>query len=89
MREFTNIDEAAISIERTPDFFQVAQQLSDYIKTLPLDQHSNDRLVALMVEQVQQAEKGAFSQGFRMGKEYADWEADHTEEARQGSCLLS
>lgn len=64
-----------ITIERTPDFFQTARQLSDCIKALPLDQPANDRLIALMIDQVQQAEKGAFAHGFRMGVEYAGSEA--------------
>ena len=65
-----DIEGAAIAIERTPDFFQVAQQLSEFIYGLQLDQPTNDRLVALMVDQVQQAEKGAFAHGFRMGMEF-------------------
>lgn len=63
---------AAISIERTPDFFQVAQQLSEFIHGLPLDQPTNDRLVALMVDQVQQAERGAFAHGFRLGMDFTE-----------------
>lgn len=64
------IEGAAIAIERTPDFFQVVQQLSEFIHGLSLDQHTNDRLIALMVNQVHQAEKGAFAHGFRMGMEF-------------------
>lgn len=65
-----DIEGAAIAIERTPDFFQVAQQLSEFIHGLPLDQPTNDRLVALVVDQVQQAESGAFAHGFRMGMNF-------------------
>lgn len=65
-----DIEGAAIAIERTPYFFQVAQQLSEFIYGLQLDQPTNDRLVALMVDQVQQAEKGAFAHGFRTGMEF-------------------
>ena len=65
-----DIEGAAIAIERTPDFFQVAQQISEFIYGLPLDQPTNDRLVALMVDQLQQAEKGAFAHGFRIGMEF-------------------
>lgn len=65
-----DIEVDAIAIERTPDFFQVAKQLSEFIYGLQLDQPTNDRLVALMVDQVQQAEKGAFAHGFRMGMEF-------------------
>ena len=63
-----------IGIERTVDFSDAAQQLSEFIYGLPLDQPTNDRLVALMVYQVQQAEKGAFFHGFRMGMDFAEWE---------------
>lgn len=65
-----DIEGAAIAIERTPDFFQVAQQLSEFIHGLPLDQPTNDWLVALMVNQVQQAESGAFAHGFRLGMDF-------------------
>ena len=81
MIEYEDIEDlqgAAIAVERTPDFFQVAQQLSDFIKELPLDQPTNDRLIALMVEQVHQAEEGAFSQGFRMGCEFSGHETRPT-----------
>lgn len=71
-----NIEEAAIAVERTPDFFQVAEQLSEFICGLRLDQPTNDRLVALMVDQVQQAEKGAFAHGFRMGMEFEQHESN-------------
>ena len=66
--------EIEIGIERTADFFDAAKQLSEFIYGLPLDKPTNDRLVALMVYQVRQAEKGAFFQGFRMGMELAEWE---------------
>lgn len=65
-----SIEGAAIAIERTPDFFQAAQQLSEFVHGLALNQHTNDQLVAMMVDQVQQAEKGAFAYGFRMGMEF-------------------
>lgn len=79
----------AITIERTPGFFQAARQLSDYIKDLPLDQPTNDQLVALMIDQVNQAEKGAFAHGFRVGVEFAGCEAVHEKDVQQGSSLLS
>ena len=66
-----DMEDSAIVIDRTPDFFLSAQQLSEFIHNLPLDQSDNDRLIALMVEQVQQAEKGAFEHGFRFGVEAA------------------
>lgn len=62
-------EDSAIVFERTAEFFLSAQQLSEFIHNLPLDQSDNDRLIALMVEHVQQAEKGAFDHGFRLGVE--------------------
>jgi hypothetical protein len=66
-------EEPAIKMERTEDFHAAARALSDYIKALPLSRPENDALVALAVAQVQQAEKGAFAQGFRMGMEFQKW----------------
>lgn len=63
----------AIEIERTSNFFLVAQQLSNHIKALPLRQPENDRLISLIIDQVQAAEHGAFAQGFRMGAEFAGY----------------
>lgn len=68
------VEDTGVAIERTPEFFQVAQQLSEYIHSLPLDQPANDQLVALMVDQVQQAERDAFAYGFRMGVEFERYE---------------
>lgn len=64
-----DMEDSTIVIERTPDFFMSAQQLSEFIHSLPLDQSNNDQLITLVVEQVQQAEKGAFDCGFRLGVE--------------------
>lgn len=70
--------------ERTEKFFQTARQLSDFIKGLPLDQPTNDRLVKLMIEQVEEAEHGAFIQGFKMGRDFVIWDSDHQEESQEG-----
>lgn len=70
----TNYEEEmdrVVNIVRTAKFYLVARQLSDFVKDLPLDQPTNDRLVALMVEQVTAAEHGAVLHGFRAGLEYA------------------
>ena len=70
--------------ERTEKFFQIARELSDFIKGLPLDQPTNDRLVKMMIEQVEEAERGAFIQGFKMGRDFAIWDSEHPEEAPEG-----
>ena len=69
MMSFKTIDdkEITVAIERTEDCFLSAQKLSAFIKTLPLTMTDNDRLVELIVDQVRQAERGAFKQGFEMG----------------------
>lgn len=71
MNNTITYEEPTIEIERTADFQTIARQLSDSLKALPLSQEENDRFIQLMVEQVQEAERGAFMQGFKMGKEYA------------------
>lgn len=87
--EFENIEGAAITENQASDFLQTAQQLSEFIRNLNLDQPTNNQLVDLMVYQVHQAWNEAFTQGFQMGKEYAGWEADRTEEVQQGNGLMS
>lgn len=60
-------EDAAITIERTNTFFLKAQELSDFIKELPLTQQDNDCLISLILKQVQAAEHGAFIHGFQLG----------------------
>ena len=60
-------NEPAIEIERTEEFKSVARELSVFIQALPLTHEDNDKLIALIIAQVQQAEKDAFEQGFSLG----------------------
>ena len=60
----------AIQIERTEQMIAAAQELSDYIKSLPLTAEQNNALVSLIVKQTQGAEHGAFVEGFKWGVEY-------------------
>ena len=85
---YIHIDLPIPQKERTEKFFQIAKQLSDFIKSLPLDQSTNDRLVKLMIEQVEEAEHGSFIQGFKMGREFAEYEASHPEGAPEGGEIL-
>lgn len=85
---YIHIDLPIPQKERTEKFFQIAKQLSDFIKGLPLDQPTNDRLVKLMIEQVEEAERGAFIQGFKMGRDFAIWDSEHPEEVPEGGEIL-
>lgn len=53
--------------ERQDAFFEVAQELSNYIKELPLTNEQNDKLVRLMVKQAQEAEHSGYLFGVRTG----------------------
>ena len=68
--------EEGILIERSPEFYRIAKQLSEHIAGLPLSIPDNDKLVGLMIQQVTEAERAAFNQGLRMGVEFSDWEAN-------------
>ena len=63
------VDEATIEIPRTDEFGEAARRLSEYIHGLPLDEAQNDKLVALMVEQVKVAEREGFYFGMQLGME--------------------
>lgn len=80
MTDYEMNEYEGIQIERTEGFTQKAKQLSDFVAALHLDTQTNDRLVELMVEQVKEAELGAFAQGLRIGHEYSEYEASHSEE---------
>ncbi|WP_223556031.1 hypothetical protein [Lysinibacillus sphaericus] len=67
---FPDLENVCIQIERTEAFIQTANELSAFLKALPLDHEENDKLVELMVKHVKEAETGAFLQGFSMGYEF-------------------
>lgn len=68
-----NGQELALAVERTESFYNTARELSDFIAALPISREENDRLIALIIQQVQDGEQGAFAHGLRIGKEFADW----------------
>lgn len=72
--------ETAIAIERTGEFYSIARKLGDFIAALPIGREENDRLIALIIQQVQAGEQGAFNQGFRMGYDFNKWKTEHPEE---------
>lgn len=78
--EYRSASEAAIPIERTEEFYKAAKELDSFITALSLTQPSNDRLVNLIIKQLQASEKGAFAQGFRMGMEFAKWDMENPED---------
>ena len=69
--QFRNEQEPALAVERTENFYSTARELSDFIAALPISREENDRLIALIIQQVQDGEQGAFAQGLRIGKEFA------------------
>ena len=76
-----------LEIERTPEFYEVATALSDYVNALNLDAGRNNELVRLMLDQVKEAEMGAFSHGFRLGVAYKDLELKDDERAAAAPVL--
>lgn len=70
-----DIDDLSIEVERTAAFYAAAEKLGDYIKCLPLNRPTNDRLIELIIRQVKEAEQGSFNQGFRMGKAFSEYNA--------------
>jgi hypothetical protein len=56
-----------IEVERTPEFFEAAKELSDFIRGLPLSHADNDKLIELIIKNINLAETGAFMKGLEMG----------------------
>lgn len=63
---FENPNNSAIEIRHPPEVLEQIQELSDFIKELPLSKADNDKLVHMMAEQVCAAERNAFFQGVTM-----------------------
>ena len=63
-----------IPLQHTEGFYESAKQLSEFIKKLPLNQQDNDKLIYLILDQVNDGMYDAFVQGFRMGRAYSEWE---------------
>ncbi|WP_427107966.1 hypothetical protein [Lysinibacillus xylanilyticus] len=76
---FPDLDNVCIQIERTEAFIQTANELSAFLKALPLSHDENNKLVELMVKHVKEAEAGAFLQGFSMGYEFSEYQGNEGE----------
>lgn len=61
--------DAAIKIERSKEFCDTAELLSDYIRNLRLSTEKNDELIRLAVNMANAAEHSAYLQGFSFGFE--------------------
>lgn len=59
--QLRNEQEPALAVERTESFYSTARELSDFIAALPLSREENDRLIDLIIQQVQDGEQGAFA----------------------------
>lgn len=64
-----------IEKQRTDEFLNIARRLSALIGGLNLSPHDNNRLVDTIIEQVEEAEQGAFEQGFKIGYDFGQEEA--------------
>lgn len=60
-------NEPVIEIGRTPEFFEAAKALNDFVDGLNLSTKKNNELVRLVCAQVIAAEKGGFACGFGVG----------------------
>lgn len=67
--EFPNIGDIAIEIPRSEHFEEIAIELSEFIKRLPLSAEDNDGLIELIIKQINEAEHTAFTTGISLGIE--------------------
>lgn len=59
--------EDVIEIERTPEFFKAAKDLSEYVNKLDLSTEKHNELVRLTIAQTRSAEKSGFTYGVKVG----------------------
>lgn len=75
------VDDSQIEIQRTPEFYDTAKQVSDLINDLHLPKEQNDRLIAALVVHVNAAEDSGFRFGFGLGLDYSRYEAAHKDDS--------
>ena len=56
-------------LSRTKEALQLAQNLSEYVRSLPLTNEQNDKLVSMMADCTQKFESDAFTLGLQAAKE--------------------
>ena len=66
-------DDFGIVLDKGEMFLKATKEVSEYLETLPLTKEQNNKLVALMVENVGQARQDAFMQGFQMGQDFQEY----------------
>lgn len=62
-----------IDAGRTDKFYEAARELSDFVKELPLSKQDNDKLVELIIQQLQTGERDAFLYGMRLKTDFQEW----------------
>ena len=60
-------EDEVLVIERTPEFFEAAKELNEFVDKLNLSTKKNNELVRLVCAQVNAAEKSGFSYGIKVG----------------------
>lgn len=71
MKDYTIIkSKVNVSKGRSDEFNDVARELSDFIQGLDLDLASHCKLTALVLTQVNVAERDAFTFGFKMALKF-------------------
>lgn len=65
------MDFSGYCISRTKEALQLAQDLSEYVRALPLSNEQNDQLVKMMADCTQKFESDAFTLGLKAGVQAA------------------
>ena len=65
------MDFSGYCISRTKQALQLAQDLSEYVRALPLSNEQNDQLVKMMADCTQKFESDAFTLGLKAGVQAA------------------
>lgn len=86
MGRIINLDEyreeakTVIPLEKTEAFHKAAKELDEFISSLPVGQYNSNKLTQLIIKQIQIGQQDAFTQGFRMGMEFAKWDMENPED---------
>lgn len=75
-----NIEDIEIKAERSAEFIRIANEISEFLTTLPISIDDFNKLVGLIVSQVHEAESTVFKQGVELGFHMGQTVKEETDE---------
>lgn len=81
-------EDAAISIENSPEYLAQARKVGAYLESLPLTADHHNTLVAMLIEQLKIGREDAFRQAVRLCGGFMRWVEEHRDDEEEPECPI-